>query len=211
MKIDICSPCSKEFWPIGKLTVPSKVSYADRWGMQFHSPEYIQAAHDHGWGRIDFMQEHLHGVDWLWFMGADVMIVNQTVDCKIFLRDDADLIAAWDDNGLQSDSMFIRNCPKIHELFNEVRKRRETDFDLSWLAGTEQGCLVRTLAGLEAYENALPVERLQEFGVRVKQAPDEINRYPQNYRARDMVVHVCNMTTEERMRWLTAFNRQIIY
>ncbi len=212
MNIAICTPCSQEFWTIGSLTLPSKAMYGHRWGIEVHSPDYPDAAHDHGWGRIKFMQNYLRDVDWLWFMGADVMIVNQTVNCAKFLfPDGAEIVVAFDENGLQSDSMFLRNCPRVFDLLAEVLRRKETDFHLPWLAGSEQGCLVRTLAGLEAYENALPVEKLQAFeGVTVRQAPGELNRYLNDYRAGDMIFHACNMPTEERIRYLTLFNKQII-
>jgi len=210
MNLKLVSPCSASFREIGRLTEPSKIALSHRWNMQVAFPDYPHAETDHGWGRINIMQEQLRNCDWMLFMGADTMPINHRIDPRSFIPEEGDIAVAFDDNGLQSDVMFLRNCGIVHLLFDTVRERRKTDFDLPWLGGTEQGCLVRTLAGMPMYMNGLTASELQEFGARVVEAPKTINRYISDFQLGDWCFHACNMSMPERVRWLTAFNKQFL-
>lgn len=207
----IVSPCSEAFRPIGKLTESSKRAFGERWNIPVIFPDYPRSAYeDHGWIRIDIMQEHLVKANWMLFLGADVILTNHRIDARYFIDKDSDIVVAFDENGLQSDVLFLRNCPEVHAMLNLVRERRSTDFDLPWLAGSEQGCMVRTLAGLPAYVNGLLCAELQKGGCRVKEAPKTINRYLNDFNWGDWCFHAAAMPMEERIKWLTAFGKQII-
>lgn len=205
----LVSPCSQSFKPIGNLTEPSKVEYGQRWNVPILFPDTPNAATSHGWDRIDIIQERLRECQWLLFIGADAMIINQRIDPRSYFGD-YDIGAAWDFNGYQGDIVFFRNCQEVHAVLDTVRERRMTDFDLPWLAGSEQGCLVRTLAGLPRYINALPTSELQHGGVRVKEHPKSINRHVSDYEPNDWIFHAANMNEADRIFYITAFQKQIL-
>jgi hypothetical protein len=70
------------------------------------------------------MLDGLERTDWLLFMGADTIITNQEIAPTTFLSPASDLIVAVDENGLQSDVMFMRSCPAVkHWLYNVLDLR----------------------------------------------------------------------------------------
>lgn len=219
MKLLICSPSSPEFWALAKLTNPNKQEYGQRHQVQIELPSYPEASTDHGWGRLRFMRQYLTETDWLWFMGCDTAIVNMTVDARQFCYEDADMVAAWDTFGFQSDSMFLRNCPKMLEFFYDAISRHEIDSKRNgFLESSDQGCMVRLLTGRDFYfppdqphhSFVQPVSEFQAYGLRVKEAPKTINCYLDDFQLKDFVLHAPGMPLHDKIRHMEIILKQVI-
>lgn len=190
MSFAIVSPHSPSFRRVSAMTIPNKKEYADRWGISLETPDYPNEKifNDHGWGRIDFMQEYLQKYDWILFMGADALFMNFKIDARAFCIPHYELLAAWDWNGLQSDVMFIQNCRSVHKALDQVRARKEKDISKPGLAGSDQGALVTVLSGREEYENNCPASSMKRL-VKVSQLNKFVNRYDDEYLPGDFIYH----------------------
>lgn len=210
MNLKIVSASSPSFRQVADITEPNKRAYAEKHGFQCVFPVY-ENPDDHGYGRINIIQDNLTDCDWLLWMGADTIFTDFGTDARIFLRDHYDLICAFDNHGLQSDVMFIRNCQAIRNLLYAVLFRKEKDQDKpEFMAACEQGSMVCVLAGLEEYQDALPCSALNVSPVRVLEADKTINRYENDYRPGDFIYHTPGMPIEDKVRLLKAKAESIL-
>lgn len=199
MKLVICSPCSPSFRRVSEITAPNKKAYAERWDIELQLPIYPDhlISTDKGWSRLDFMQECLKTCDWMLYAGADTLFMNFRIDARAWCINPYELIAAFDWNGLQSDVMFMRNTPAMHDVLEEAKKRRQKDFGKKGLAGSDQGAFIVALSGLDKYQNNLNPVMLKNK-VRFAQASKIINRYDDDFCPGDFIYHaVGNSLIEE--------------
>ncbi len=131
--LTILSSVSEEYIPLAKITAPNKMAYAFRWGFGLHVGRHFKRDYDL-WGiRQAQILNTLPMSDWLWFMGADTVITNMTIDARKFcIADEYDAVIAYDVNGINNDSWFIRNCPASYAFIERVlhlRGKYPTDQD----------------------------------------------------------------------------------
>ena len=219
MTLLICSPASPGIAHLTNITRGNKEEYAHRWQCEAAFPVYHGVEMDHGFGRIAFMYEYLPRADWLLFMGADTMFMNMKTDMHQFCYDDADLVAAWDSMGLQSDVLFLRNCTAVERFLESVlAKKEETLKRAGFMSSSDQGAIVRTLSGRDDYfdsdapisEQVIPVEQCQNGGLRVRQAPRRINSYMDTFRLGDDIFHCPGMSMEDKIRHCLTMSKQVI-
>lgn len=120
MRISLLTDASTEFWNIMQFTAPNKLEYCLKWGIQF-SMRKNNGKNAPVWGEREiFMLETLRECDWLWFMGADTLIMNHQIDVRIFLDDRYDFIIGHDVNGINNDVFFLRNNHRSHLFLQKV-------------------------------------------------------------------------------------------
>jgi hypothetical protein len=219
MKIGILASSSKSFKFISDITFKIMKDYAIRWEIEYNFPEYPSESQfnyipqDQGFGRIDMLRQWIQSYDWLWWMGADVMLMNHTIDVRNFIDPDADLIARIEENGLQNDVMLLRNCPQIISFLEKVQARKEKDSkkNKNSLASTEQGAMVCVLAGIEEYLNDLPASALSASEVRFKEAPPTFNKIKHPpFEHGDFVYHAAGMPLQDKYDNLLRMSASII-
>lgn len=218
MKLGIVSPASKEFEPLAKLTRANKLEYQYEWGFDCHFPVY-PPGNDHGWFRIKCMAEFLPRYDWLLFIGADTLFTNIKTDVRQYCYEDADLVAAWDTMGLQSDVLFLRNCEIVNRFLQDILGREDEDSKRQgFMDSSDQGCMVRLLSGRSIYfddnhafeKQVTPSSECQAYGLRVKEAPKSINRYLDDYQLGDPIFHTPGMPLHEKIRHMEIMLKQVI-
>lgn len=189
-RFSIVSPHSPSFKSVSDLTIPNKIEYAKRWGFDLHLPDYPdeKANKDKGWGRIDFMQQYLHKTDWMLYLGADTIFMNFRIDARAWCIDHYEWLLAFDQNGIQTDVMFMKNTQNVHAVLDQARNRRKLDFSAPGLAGSDQGALVTVLSGREKYVNGMEAILLKNK-VKLTQASKVINRYIEDYLPGDFIYH----------------------
>lgn len=121
-RLTLLTANSHEYRWMADMTVANKRKYCDRWGIKLdhraHSNDVLSE-----WGeREKYMLDALSQTDWLWFMGCDTLLCNQTIDVRKYCM--ADLVITWDRFGINNDSMILRNCPASVKFLNEVLTRR---------------------------------------------------------------------------------------
>ena len=120
MRISLLTAASTDFWNIMQFTAPNKLDYCLKWGVQLsmrkHDLDRVLP-----WGEREvFMLDTLKECDWLWFMGADTLIMNHTIDVRIFLDERYDFIIGKDVNGINNDVFFLRNNHKSQLFLHKV-------------------------------------------------------------------------------------------
>lgn len=122
---------SEAFSSLAELTVPNKRQYAVR-----HAHKFIHRIHDSkraiSWDRARIWREVLETLgknEWLWFLGCDTLIMNQSEVAKmgsLGLNDDYEFYEPWemmvglDAFGINCDSWFIRNCQRSLDYLDYV-------------------------------------------------------------------------------------------
>lgn len=118
MKITLLTASTPAYWDIMQKSAPNKLEYCLRWKIQLAMKVHVTMS---PWGeREQYMLQSLEECDWLWFMGADTLIMNQTLDVRNFLNNDFDFIIGKDIMGINNDVFFLRNNAKSREFLRRV-------------------------------------------------------------------------------------------
>lgn len=204
----IVSPASPELKPLAKITQPNKEEYAYRMGINIHFPVYLDASKDHRFGRVAYMREFLPQCDWLLFMGADTIFMDMTHNINQLCDYNYDIIASWDNMGLQSDVMFLKNCPQVLSFLDNVLEMRDDTMQRKgFMESSDQGAIVRLLSGRSTYfDESLPIEpqvitsaECQNYGLRVKEESRKINSYLHTFNQGDLIFHCAGMPLHEKV------------
>ena len=117
MKITLLQAASNGYRCLLDLTGANQAEYCQRHEVRYESPSYgdVPAYGD----RERFMLNYIEDCDWLWFMGADALVTNHTVDIRQFIED-VDFIIAWDWGYINNDVMLIRNCAAAKSMLKAV-------------------------------------------------------------------------------------------
>lgn len=210
MNLVLITPSSPSYEQVRAVTQPNKEEYCHRHGIKFIPLEYPNATQDKGYGRPQFMLDHIHEGDWIVNMDCDAIFVDMTRDVREFCSESADLVCSWDCMGFHSGVMLLRNCPKIRELLTLTIAAKETDGKLSnFMASSDQGAMVRILSQRDVYENNIPVSDCQKFGARVVEASKTINRYYGGWKEGDFIFHTPGMSIPEKVGLLNHWLRKV--
>lgn len=210
MKIVLICPSSQSFELIRAVTQSNKEEYCSAHGIKFVPIDYPEAMNDKGYGRPQFMLDHLDEGDWLLNMDCDAIFMDMTRDIREFCTEAADLVCSWDCMGFHSGVMLLRNCPQIRQLLELTIKAKETDGKLpNFMASSDQGAMVRILSERDTYENNIPVADCQKFGVRVVEASKTINRYYGDWHDGDFIFHTPGMGIPEKVGLLNHWLRKV--
>lgn len=124
MKITLLTAASENYWPLLQYTATNKLEYCLKHGVEFHMEKHNntnELKHE----RQEMMWNTLTNTDWLWFMGADTLIMNQTIDVRQFIHTKYDLIISEDINGLNNDVFFLKNNINGREFLYHVLRNNE--------------------------------------------------------------------------------------
>jgi hypothetical protein len=175
------------FAPVGSLTNPSKVAYADRWCHNFVCRRNgFDTSRPPSWSRIPFLLHELQKADWVWWTDADALIANPEHDVTRLL--DGDLVIGCDQNGINAGSFLIRSCDWSKAFLQDCWDQT----DLLGHPWFEQSAMMRLL---EIQENLTHVHHVP---IR------SFNSYPENFEAGDFVLHFVGRGDRERLirEWL---------
>lgn len=112
--ITLVTAASKAYWPLLELTAPNKLEYCLRHAIQLAARRHDDNVLETKTERLKMILQELESStapDWVWFMGADTLITNMTFDARDLLGD-FDLLIGLDINGINNDSMFVRNSER---------------------------------------------------------------------------------------------------
>ena len=126
LNITLLTTSSAEYWPILKLTAQNKLEYCLKHEIQLNIRKHSSYLNMQQMGieRQEFMIDALNECDWLFFMGADTLIMNQTIDARDIIKRHPhnDFIIGKDVNGINNDVFFIRNCAASFNFLRCVKE-----------------------------------------------------------------------------------------
>lgn len=83
------------FAEVGKLTLESKIDYCKIHGYDFYLKDKdFSKDRVIGYERIKIFLENIDSYDWLWYLDADAMIMNQTIRLENIIDDNYNMIIA---------------------------------------------------------------------------------------------------------------------
>ena len=207
MIITLMTVSSDSFWYIFRHTVPNKVEYCLRWGLQFDMRKLSVGFH---WTeKVKMMLDDLEHCDWLWFMGGDTLIMNHTIDVKRFINKDFDFIVGKDYNGINNDVCFIKNSEASKKFLNKML----TDF--SHLHDDQEPMKMI----INAQQQLIPdfkycIVPQRFFNSYLYSTENAYDMYPKDYEGDykhgDFVLHFPGMDNYRREELIQKYSKEII-
>jgi hypothetical protein len=198
--LTILSSVSAEYLPLARMTAPNKLAYAMRWGFALTFGRYFKRDYDI-WGCRQVQIMHtLSTTDWLWFMGADTVITNMTIDARAFCDPNAHGVIALDVNGINNDSWFLRNCPESFRFMEDLLALRGNKF-----APNDQEAMKIVLARESGFKMSYVSQRLFNAylygeGEYASYDDNQKNSRGGSWQHGDFVVHFAGIDLPKRMR-----------
>ena len=208
--LTMLSSVSAEYLCLARLTAPNKLAYAMRWGFGLHLNRHFKRDYDM-WGvRQAQIFATLPTTDWLWFLGADTVITNMTIDARRFCLPEYHGVIAQDVNGINNDSWFIRNCPESFQFLGRVLSMRGHKD-----APVDQEAMKCVLRDMPEFKMAYVGQRA--FNSYLYGEP-EYSPYSDNLKADrggswqhgDFVVHFAGIDLGKRMRLAEQFLNAVV-
>jgi len=204
MIITLLTSASKEYWPLLETGLPSKNEYCLRHNIQLQTR--IHQNMGNPWGEREiFMINALHTCDWLWFMGADTLIMNHTIDARKFIDEDYDFIIGVDYNGINNDTFLLRNCEKSFEFLFKVISYNTSLPD-------DQEAMKRCIEEMPEFRVKKVSQKL--FNAYLYDSEPEYATYPKNlegnFRDGDFVLHLAGIYEERMFKLLKEYTLRIV-
>jgi hypothetical protein len=119
LKITLLTAAGEEYWQLLSITSYNKLEYCLRWDLSLFVKRHVNV-HPQSGERQRLELNALEECDWLWFMGADTLIMNQTLDVRNLIDDNYDFIISQDYNGINNDVVFIKNTEASKKFLNKI-------------------------------------------------------------------------------------------
>ncbi len=198
-RVTLLTAASPDYWPQMELSGPNKMEYCLR-----HHVTLSMVLHDNitvkNWGERElFMLDALDGydTDWLWFMGADTIITNMTIDIRTMCQDKHDFIIGVDINGINNDSFLLKNTKPARDFLRRVLCRRDHPNDQS--AMFDEKDVLKTQLVSQRYFNSFKYDEYH-YG-----------EYPDgNWQEGDFVLHLPGMPNARRIELMNEYLRKVV-
>jgi hypothetical protein len=153
-----------------------------------------------GQERTSFMRDALdsYDTDWLWFLGADTLITNMTIDIRDLCDDEFDFIIAEDINGINNDSFLLKASNASRRFLRRVAGRRDVPHDQAAMSEEMHECGMRTkLVGQRLFNSF----KYDEYNY---------GPYPEgDWQDGDFVLHMPGMSNQRRFELMLEFSDKI--
>lgn len=130
MKILILTLADEPYWPIARISNPNKAAYAAKHGYDFRTYSH-RLAEDlpASWSKLHILFDNFTGTgyyDWFFWTDADSLIMNSELKLEDLIGDtEATIIAAYDENGLNTGQFLIKNNFAGYDLIWRADGHRE--------------------------------------------------------------------------------------
>jgi hypothetical protein len=209
--LGIVTAASEQFWPLLRVTAPNKLEYALRHG---YGLEVAKHRSDLRADRGELMLRTLERHEWCWFMGADTLITNMTIDATEICNDNTDVAMCQVWNRLNNDSMFLRSCHAVVKWIEETYCRKEynaavlartdeivqNDMDLQWTCG------IRVTRYCQRAFNSWLAKTKDGL---IKHVPTAMPGYGPWQRG-DFVLHIPTASLDERIELMRKYLRRVV-
>lgn len=120
------------FKDIGLLTNPSKEEYCKKWNYDFEYFEIDKYDKEIGWFKIETIKRKLESgyYSWVFYVEADAMIMNHTIDLNSILDNNYDIVLAknsiskgWE--GLNCGVISVRNSEWSIKFLEKLLNKKE--------------------------------------------------------------------------------------
>lgn len=139
MNIAMITCHDENYRELASVTVPVKEAYCQKWGYEFvcrtsdffynntynGNPSDLLIGFEKLKMVLDVFEERPH-LDWIHWSGTDVLITNYNVRLENIVDDDYHIVVCFDGNGMNVDSMLIKNSKVGRGLMRWILDNVET-------------------------------------------------------------------------------------
>lgn len=139
MNIAMITCHDENYHELASITVPVKETYCQKWGYEFvcktsnffynntynENPSDLLIGFEKLKMVLDIFKERPH-LDWIHWSGTDVLITNYNVRLENIVDDDYHIVVCFDGNGMNVDSMLIKNSKVGRGLMRWILDNVET-------------------------------------------------------------------------------------
>ena len=203
MKITLLTLSSEEFWFINQLSAPNKLEYCLRWQIQFAMRKVPLS--NPWWVKGEHILSLLDDCDWLWFMGADTLIMNQTISVERFLDEQYDFIIGKDYNGINNDVCFFKNSVGSKNFIKDCFKLKDH-------CTNDQDAMKLVMESVSDFKYCIVPQKL--FNAYLYDTEPAYASYPRGYEGNfsqgDFVLHLPGMDNIRRQQLLNMYIPHVI-
>lgn len=118
------------------IGVESKVEYCQKWGYSLiNETRQLDQSRPIPWSKIDLILRELPKWDYLVWMDADTMIINDKISIEqvlLMLPPNKNMLIGHDLNCLNTGVLIIKPSPRIQELFTKIQSTHQFDHHNWW-------------------------------------------------------------------------------
>ena len=125
MKFAVCSlAIGDEYKQTIRLCTESQEAHVKKHGYTRITDESVyDPTRAHSWSKIRILQKYIKDYDYIVWMDADVLIMNQNRNIEDFIQllpENKFLLIGRDFNNLNAGIFVMKNCPLAHEFLDDV-------------------------------------------------------------------------------------------
>lgn len=166
-KLCVLSFATKDIAFYAERIFKNNKAYAEKHGYDWREYWDIKdESRPPAWSKIKYIEETLSkGYDWVFWIDADAVIMNDSIDLGKFLDDNYDFILCKDAFSWNTGAWFIKNTPEALELLKQTWEAEEYIDAFLW----EQGAFMN-----KAYESGsrIKVHKQREFNSIAKETKE---------------------------------------
>lgn len=194
-RLCVLTVCDEGMTEVGLETIPRMEDYARRHGFHFECVRERLAQGRHpAWSKILALLPLLESgrFDWVFWVDADAVILNPTIDIRSLLPQGKDLLFATDFNGLCAGVFAARACSWTVDFFRAVWGAGTLGHDPDGMGDKWEQTTIKHL-----------LSHFPEHGSHVGFARDTVmNSSWSSYRSGHFILHLGAMSNADRLRML---------
>ena len=201
MIVTLLTAASESHWPIMELSLPNKAEYCAKHKIQLDARKHVNIEYIHGERQL-FSLDALDHCDWLFFNGADTLIMNQQVDVRVFIDPYYDLIIGLDVNGINNDVLLLKNCQKSRTFLECVLAMKN-------LCPNDQVAMAHTIQNLPGFKTKAVHQRLFNSYL-YKEYPYHKTDNGGTFELGDFMLHLPGLPVERRLELMNEYLPKVI-
>jgi len=213
MNFALVSLNDRNYQPLADITwEQNKVVYADLHG-------YAHACKTEGFYNVGVgfekifflrdMMESYPDIDWFWWTGCDTMITNLTIKLEDRIDNDYHFIIAADCNGLNADSLLVRNTPEGRGFIDMIISKHDQYKAHVW---AEQQAIIDSRDEYKDIIKVLPQKLINayEYSLYPECKPIDQTGASGQWEQGDLLIHWPGLSLPHRINLANHYMGQII-
>ena len=143
MKIAICTlTIGSEYKKIVHFGTQSKIKYCSKHGYNLYMDEDIyDQSRPIAWSKIKLLQKYIHNYDYIIWIDADTMIINNDIKIETFIdkymqnkdMQNKDMLLAYDSGNLINTGVwFLKNTQYVYDFLTDIYDQTHLIHDRFW-------------------------------------------------------------------------------
>ena len=213
MNFALVSINDRYYQPLADITwTQNKVEYAELYGYGHACKVDGFYGIAIGFEKMYFIRDMMNDypdIDWFWWTGCDTLITNMTIKLEDVIDNNYHVIIATDCNGLNSDSLFLRNSPEGRAYVEMICSKYEEYKDDVWV---EQRAIINTLDDNKDIVKIVPQKLINsyEYALYPECIPIDKNGNDGQWSQGDLLIHWPGLSLPHRITLAQHYMTQVI-